>query len=85
MTAEEKATFKKRLEELIKKQEEEITMLEDMTQPISPENSIGRVSRMDAIQNKGISEASLRNKKEKLSKLKISLSKVDSPDFGICI
>lgn len=84
MKAEEKATFKKRLKELIQKQEEEIAILEGMTQPISPENSIGRVSRMDAIQSKGISEASLRNKKEKLSKLKISLSKIDTPDFGIC-
>ncbi|MDX1686004.1 MAG: TraR/DksA C4-type zinc finger protein [Saprospiraceae bacterium] len=84
MNAEEKASFKERLIDLIKKQEEEIAMLESMTAPISPENSIGRVSRMDAIQNKGISEASLRNKREKLSKLKISLSKVDKPDFGTC-
>jgi DnaK suppressor protein len=84
MNAEEKKIFKKRLIELIKKQGEEIVILESMTEPISPENSIGRVSRMDAIQNKGISEASLRNKRDKLAKLKVALSKIDSLNFGIC-
>ena len=84
MNAEEKKAFKKRLTELIRKQEEEIAILESMTQPISPENAIGRVSRMDAIQNKGISDASLRNKRDKLAKLKVSLTKIDTPDFGIC-
>lgn len=59
-------------------------MLEDATQPIGPENAIGRVSRMDAINNKSVSEASLRSSKRKLSSLKLALTKVDSPDFGIC-
>jgi DnaK suppressor protein len=84
MTEKEKKEFKKRLTGLIKKQEEEIAMLEEMTQPISPENSIGRVSRMDAIMNKGVSEASLRNKRDKLIKLKVAMTKVDQPAFGIC-
>lgn len=84
MNAQEIKEFTKRLKALIKKQEEEIKLLESNTQPISPENSIGRVSRMDAIQNKGVSEASLRNKKDKLAKLKVALSKVDTPNFGIC-
>ena len=84
MNEKEKIAFKERLTELIGKQEDEIAMLETMTQPISPENSIGRVSRMDAIQSKGISEASLRNKKDKLAKLKVALSKIDSPNFGTC-
>lgn len=84
MTSKEITEFKKRLKELIEKQEEEIRMLEEMTQPISPENSIGRVSRMDAIMNKGVSEASLRNKRDKLTKLKVALSKVDQSNFGIC-
>jgi len=84
MTKKEIAEFKKRLLDLMKKQEEEIIMLEEMTKPISPENSIGRVSRMDAIMNKGVSEASLRNKRDKLTKLKVALTKVDQANFGIC-
>ncbi|SMD31952.1 transcriptional regulator, TraR/DksA family [Reichenbachiella faecimaris] len=71
-------------EELIKV-EQDIVVLRDFTQPISPENAIGRVSRMDAINNKSINEASLRKSEEKLNKLKVALSKVDDKDFGICI
>ena len=84
MDSKEKSQFKKRLIALIEKQEEEIALLEEMSKPISPENSIGRVSRMDAINNKGVSDASLRNKKDKLAKLKIALTKIDGAGFGIC-
>ena len=56
-----------------------------ITKPISPENSIGRVSRMDAINNKSVVEAALRNAEKKLKGLKIILSKIQNDDFGICI
>jgi len=36
----------------------------ELTKPIAPENAIGRVSRMDAINNKSVNEAALK----KLSK-----------------
>lgn len=80
----DKKAFKQRLLELINKQEEEIRLLEEMTKPIGPENAIGRVSRMGAIMNKGVADASLRNKRNKLTKLKVALSKVDQANFGIC-
>lgn len=62
-----------------------VAALKDLTRPISPENAIGRVSRMDAINNKSINEASLSQAEEKLKKLEIALRKVDDKDFGICI
>jgi len=80
----DKEALRKKINELIIKSEAEIIDLEDMAAPVSPENSIGRVSRMDAINNKSVTEAALRNKKEKLSKLKVALSKIDSPGFGLC-
>jgi DnaK suppressor protein len=55
-----------------------------MTQPVKPDVSLGRISRMDAINNKSVMEVALRNKKGKLSKLKIALSKIEDPSFGIC-
>ncbi len=76
--------LKSKIEETIKELEEKIIGLEDITQPISPENSLGRVSRMDAINNKSVAEASLRSSKRKLSKLKIALTKIDDPKFGMC-
>ena len=61
-----------------------INRMEQDTAPIAPENSIGRVSRMDAIHNKSVTESALRTAKARLSKLKIALSKLEKPDFGIC-
>jgi DnaK suppressor protein len=70
--------------DLINDGQVEIRLLEEHTKPISPENSLGRISRMDAINNKGVAEASLRNKKSKLSKLQVALGQIDKPGFGNC-
>lgn len=80
----DKNKIKEKIEALLIKSKSDIIDMERMTEPVKPENSLGRISRMDAIQNKGIMESNLRNKKKKLSKLKLALSKLDSPSFGIC-
>ncbi len=84
MTKEERAELKKRILETIEKTEKELAYLEEATQPITPENAIGRVSRMDAINNKSVSEVALRSSKKKLSNLKVALHNIDDPAFGIC-
>ena len=67
------------------KLEADISALRELTKPISPENAIGRISRMDAINNKSINDASLRQSEERKKKLIIALDKIDQPDFGVCI
>ena len=84
MTAEQRSLLKERIIKTIEKTKKEIISLEEATKPISPENSIGRISRMDAINNKSVAEVALRSSKRKLSNLKISLSKIDLADFGAC-
>ena len=81
----EKQDIKNRILEELKKTEEAILDYKESTKPISPENAIGRVSRVDAINNKSVVEAALRKAEEKLNKLKLVLNKVDDADFGICI
>lgn len=76
--------FKKRLTELIEKTMQDVEELKEMTKPISPENSIGRISRMDAINNKSVAEAALRNKKDKLERLKNARVLMKHEDFGLC-
>ena len=84
MTAEQRTELKEKIIATIAKTEDKISRLEEATKPIGPENAIGRVSRMDAINNKSVAEAAMRATKQKLSKLKIALSKLEKPDFGIC-
>jgi len=63
---------------------QEIKDLKQFTAPIEPENAIGRISRMDAINNKSINDRALRKAEEKLKKLQIALSRINEPDFGKC-
>ncbi len=61
-----------------------IKELEDLTKPIAPDVAIGRVSRMDAINNRSVNEAALRQAREKLHGLQHALGVIDNPSFGKC-
>ena len=76
--------FKKKLSEEIKSTAKIITQYSELCKPIAPENSIGRVSRMDAINNKSVVEAALRMAKEKMYQLKRMEKKSSDVNFGIC-
>lgn len=84
LTKAERSSIAEKIRSTITALENQINQLEQDTQPISPENSIGRLSRMDAINNKGVSEAALRGRKQKLTKLHIALERIDEENFGIC-
>ena len=62
----------------------EIKEIKELAAPIEPENAIGRISRMDAINNKTINDRLLRNAAEKLNKLKLALGRINEPKFGFC-
>lgn len=59
--------------------------MKEVTKPIAPENAIGRISRMDAINNRSVNEASLRVAEEKLKKQERALLKINDKGFGICV
>lgn len=84
MDNKERAALKTKIIETTAKTKEKIEQLVAATQPISPENAIGRISRMDAINNKSVAEAALRTARRKLSSLEVALHKVDHEDFGNC-
>ncbi|MDO5978725.1 TraR/DksA family transcriptional regulator [Flavivirga spongiicola] len=71
--------------EEISKTEKAILDYKELTKPIAPDVSIGRVSRMDAINNKSVNEASLRQAEIKLGNLKRVLDRFGTDDFGICL
>ncbi|MFN2396349.1 MAG: TraR/DksA family transcriptional regulator [Bacteroidales bacterium] len=79
---------KNQIKELIVKKigqvKEQIRELEDLTKPVAPDVAIGRISRMDAINNKSVNEAALRQAREKLHGLQHALDNIDNPSFGVC-
>ncbi|MBT8231897.1 MAG: TraR/DksA family transcriptional regulator [Saprospiraceae bacterium] len=85
MSPEKRSELKEKIKLLIIKYDADIIETEKMTQPIGPENAIGRVSRMDAINNKSVMEASLRSKISKRNKLKMALIQIEKDGFGNCI
>lgn len=74
-----------KLENEIKKTGEIISEYKEMSKPVSPDDAIGRISRMDAINNKSVTESALRQAESKLNALESVLAKMGSPDFGKCI
>jgi len=65
--------------------ETSIKEYKELSKPIEPDCAIGRVSRMDAINNKSVVEASLRQAESKLRNLNRVLSQLGSEEFGICL
>lgn len=84
MTPTEKDQVQQKLLEHIAKIKGEISDLKELTKPVSPDNAIGRISRMDAINNKSVNDAALRKNKVKLGKLEKNLARIDDEDFGKC-
>jgi DnaK suppressor protein len=84
MTDTEKDRVKEKILSDIEAAKNSIIALEETVKPVAPDNAIGRLTRMEAINAKSINEASLRSLKVKLTKLNRALSRLDDPDFGVC-
>lgn len=63
----------------------EMVELEELIKPIPLDASIGRISRMDAINNKAINESSLREKKKLFQRLEKALERAKDKNFGKCL
>ena len=84
MNAKERKEIEQKLIEEIKKTKASIVEYKELTKPIAPENAIGRISRMDAINNKSVTEAALRKVEEKLRMLEYGFTQLDKKGFGTC-
>ncbi|SHJ84689.1 transcriptional regulator, TraR/DksA family [Tangfeifania diversioriginum] len=85
MTPEERQQIIEVINRDIKKLTKKITELKEFTSPVSPDNAIGRISRMDAINNKSIVDASMRNLQSRLDQLQKISQVVHDKDYGLCL
>ncbi len=84
MTPEDKDAIRRELEKRIK---ESLTTIEDLKgqiSPVEPSVAIGRLSRMDAIQQKSMAEANLRSTEKQMTDFENVLVNLDKEDFGKC-
>lgn len=77
--------LKQKILDEILKTETTISDYKEMTKPVAPDVAIGRISRMDAINNNSVATAALRQAEIKLKNLNRVLSTVGTKDFGICL
>ena len=62
----------------------EIANLEIMTLPVSPDNAIGRLSRLEAMNEKSVNEVALRSARERVTRIGAALTRLDDDEFGLC-
>jgi len=81
----DKEKIKKRVIEEIEKTSALINEYDKKTAPISPDNSLGRLTRMNAIANAGVQKTMRLRSEARLLRLKEALSRIDDNDFGECV
>ena len=85
MNEKDKIKISQKLNQEIIDTKKKIKEYSELSKPISPENAIGRISRMDAINNKSVVEAALRESEKKLDDLKYVESQINEEYFGLCM
>ncbi|MCK5883512.1 MAG: TraR/DksA C4-type zinc finger protein [Bacteriovoracaceae bacterium] len=85
MNKHEQAEIKEAIKKEICQILEDIVGLKENSRPIPPDNAIGRLTRMEAINEKSIVEANLRKTKLRLERLNAALDRVDTESFGECV
>lgn len=83
-TPDEISQFNEKVQSKLKILDERIAEYRELTQPIPPENAIGRVSRMDAINNRSVNEAALRQAEKQRSDLLRARGRLHDDKFGLC-
>jgi len=84
VTGEQKIEIEDRILDDIAELEERILELEESTKPIAPDKGLGRLTRLEAMQDKSVKEAALRQARENLTKAKYARSQLYRSSYGIC-
>lgn len=84
MDESERKKLESRVKEEIAFLNQQMPTLEEEAKPVPPDNAVGRLSRMEAMNNKGVRDATLREAKERLRLLERRLERINEPDMDRC-
>ena len=85
MTSEEKAQIQARAERKREDLLDRIAEYRELTKPSPPNDAIGRGSRMDAINNRSVNEAALRQLEKELDQLDKAMTRMRDEKYGKCM
>ncbi|MEH6609143.1 MAG: TraR/DksA family transcriptional regulator [Halioglobus sp.] len=85
LTEAQLAEFVTSLETLQENLQQQIVSSTEQTQPVTlDQQAVGRVSRIDAIQQQHIAIASQQHAKKLLIQVQAALARIDAGDYGYC-
>ena len=84
MTTNQLQQIKNKIKEDLISMQNEIDDLKEKTKPITPDCSLGRLTRQEMIQEQQVNEHALHEAEIRVSKLKYAFNKVDQENYGIC-
>ncbi len=85
MTIEQQEPFRAIIGDRLSAIAEELTDLEQSTEAISPDVSIGRLSRLDSMQHQQIALASKRRLEDERNRLLEAQRRIDAGSYGRCL
>ena len=85
MTPEERSELRELIEGRIREMKESMPYLEEESKPVAPSVSLGRLTRMEALNDKGVNEHVLAQNKATLQKLENALRRMETGEYGTCI
>lgn len=68
-----------------KELEVQLTSSADGEKPVDLDTPIGRLSRMDAMQQQQMAQASRRIAEQRLSQIDAALQRIENEDYGYCV
>jgi DnaK suppressor protein len=85
MTEHERAELTTLIQQRIAELGASVPYLEEESKAVEPSVSLGRLTRMEALNDKGVNEHILQQSRRTLEKLENALRRADSEEFGRCI
>jgi DnaK suppressor protein len=85
LTDEQRDELREHLQKELRKLRRSLRVAEESSKPVTlDQQSVGRLSRMDAIQSQGMSQRLEARDRERLERLKRALDRLDSDMYGLC-
>ncbi len=85
MTPKEKNILRKKIQRDIEALQKQIEILQKKTEPITPDCSLRRLTRMEAMAEQEVNQKILEKSKLRLTRLNNALLRIYKPSFSICI
>lgn len=85
MTQTQKEEIKQQIRRELSALDEQIALLVEKAKPIAPDCSLGRLTRMEAMNEQEVSQRILDEALLRQTRLRNALGRIDSEMFGLCI